>query len=143
MLDAAKKDGYAYPAVNVSSSTTLNAALAGFADAGSDGIVQLTPSGAEFASGKAKDAVAGAKALAAFACEVADDYPVLIALHTDYCRRRRSMPFYGRCSKSRRRGCAETSSPSTSRTCSTAPRYFSPKTWSWPPSFCRRAEKRT
>jgi fructose-bisphosphate aldolase, class II len=85
MLDAAKKDGYAYPAVNVSSSTTLNAALAGFADAGSDGIVQLTPSGAEFASGKARDAVAGAKALAAFACEVADDYPVLIALHTDHC----------------------------------------------------------
>ena len=85
MLDAARRDGYAYPAVNVSSSTTLNAALAGFADARSDGIVQLTPSGAEFASGTATDAVAGARALAAFAREVADDYPVLIALHTDHC----------------------------------------------------------
>jgi fructose-bisphosphate aldolase, class II len=85
MLDAAKRDGYAYPAVNVSSSTTLNAAFAGFADARSDGIVQLTPSGAEFASGTATDAVAGARALAAFAREVADDYPVLIALHTDHC----------------------------------------------------------
>jgi fructose-bisphosphate aldolase class II len=85
MLDAAKRDGYAYAAVNVSSSTTLNAALAGFADARSDGIVQLTPSGAEFASGTAVDAAAGARALAAFARQVADDYPVLIALHTDHC----------------------------------------------------------
>jgi fructose-bisphosphate aldolase, class II len=85
MLDAAKREGYAYAAVNVSSSTTLNAALAGFADARSDGIVQLTPSGAEFASGRAKDAAAGAKAVAAFAREIADAYPVLIALHTDHC----------------------------------------------------------
>src|SRR4029453_12578558 len=80
MLDAAKRDGYAYAAVNVSSSTTLNAALAGFADARSDGIVQLTPSGAEFASGRAMGAAAGARALAAFAREVAGDYSVLIAL---------------------------------------------------------------
>jgi fructose-bisphosphate aldolase class II len=85
MLDAAKREGYAYAAVNVSSSTTLNATLAGFADARSDGIVQLTPSGAEFASGRAKDAAAGAKAVAAFAREIADAYPVLIALHTDHC----------------------------------------------------------
>jgi fructose-bisphosphate aldolase, class II len=85
MLDAAKREGYAYPAVNISSSTTLNAALAGFSDARSDGIVQLTPSGAEFASGNADDAAAGAKAIAAFARDVADSYPVLIALHTDHC----------------------------------------------------------
>ncbi len=85
MLDAAKRDSYAYPAVNVSSSSTLNAALAGFAEARSDGIVQLTPSGAEFASGAAKDAVAGARALSTFASSVADGYPVLIALHTDHC----------------------------------------------------------
>jgi fructose-bisphosphate aldolase, class II len=85
MLDAAKRDGYAYPAVNVSSSTTLNAALAGFAEAGSDGIVQLTPSGAAFASGAVGDAARGALAIAAFAREVADRYPVLIALHTDHC----------------------------------------------------------
>jgi fructose-bisphosphate aldolase, class II len=85
MLDAAKRAGYAYAAVNISSSATLNAALAGFADARSDGIVQLTPSGAEFASGNANDAAAGAKAIAAFARDVADSYPVLIALHTDHC----------------------------------------------------------
>jgi len=85
MLGAAKREGYAYAAVNVTSSTTLTAALAGFADARSDGIVQLTPSGAEFASGAAKDATAGARALAAFAREIANGYPVLIALHTDHC----------------------------------------------------------
>jgi len=85
MLDAAKREGYAYPAANISSSSTLNAALAGFAQAGSDGIVQLTPSGAEFASGAAKDAALGAKAMAAFARRAADGYPVLIALHTDHC----------------------------------------------------------
>jgi fructose-bisphosphate aldolase class II len=85
MLDAARGGGFAYPAVNVTSSSTLNAALAGFAEAGSDGIVQLTPGGAEFASGEAKDAALGAMAIAEFARVVADRHPVLIALHTDHC----------------------------------------------------------
>jgi fructose-bisphosphate aldolase class II len=85
MLEAANQGGYAYAAANVSSSTTLNAALAGFAEAKSDGIVQLTPSGAAFASGAAGDALAGATAIAAFAARVAARTPVLIALHTDHC----------------------------------------------------------
>ena len=51
MLDAAKKGSFAYPAINVSSSQTLNAALQGFAEAGSDGIVQVSTGGAEYASG--------------------------------------------------------------------------------------------
>jgi fructose-bisphosphate aldolase class II len=85
MLDGAKENGYAYAATNVSSSTTLTAALAGFAEAKSDGIVQLTPSGAAFASGRVGDPVAGAMAIAAFATQIADRYPVLIALHTDHC----------------------------------------------------------
>lgn len=85
MLDTARQGGYAYAAVNVSSSATLNAALAGFANARSDGIVQLTPSGAAFASGAAGDAEAGARAIAAFARETADRYPIFIALHTDHC----------------------------------------------------------
>jgi fructose-bisphosphate aldolase, class II len=86
MLDAAYTGGFAYPAVNVTSSQTLNAALRGFAEARSDGIVQLTTGGAEFASGGyVKNMLAGAKAIAAFAREVADHYPVLVALHTDHC----------------------------------------------------------
>ncbi|MCW2724512.1 MAG: class fructose-bisphosphate aldolase [Frankiales bacterium] len=86
MLDRAKAGRFAYPAINVTSSQTLNAALQGFADAGSDGIVQISTGGAEFLSGqKVKDMVTGAVALAEFAWVVAEKYDVNIALHTDHC----------------------------------------------------------
>ncbi|HXW47353.1 MAG TPA: class II fructose-bisphosphate aldolase [Streptosporangiaceae bacterium] len=86
MLDRAKEHGFAYPAINVTSSQTLNAALQGFADAESDGIVQVSTGGAEYLSGaKVKDMVTGAVALAHFARAVAAKYPVQIALHTDHC----------------------------------------------------------
>ena len=86
MLDAAKAGGYAFPAVNVTSSSTLNAALRGFAEAGSDGIVQISTGGGEFASGAAMDMALGAQALAEFARMVGEDCPVRIALHTDHCQ---------------------------------------------------------
>jgi fructose-bisphosphate aldolase, class II len=86
MLDKAKQNSFAYPAINVSSSQTLNAALQGFAEAGSDGIVQVSTGGAEYLSGPTvKNMVTGAAALAAYAHEVAKNYPVNIALHTDHC----------------------------------------------------------
>ncbi|KRF20878.1 fructose-bisphosphate aldolase [Nocardioides sp. Soil797] len=86
MLDAAKAKGFAYPAINVSSSQTLNAALQGFADAGSDGIIQVSTGGAEYLSGPSvKDMVTGSVAFAVYAAEVAKNYPVNIALHTDHC----------------------------------------------------------
>jgi fructose-bisphosphate aldolase class II len=86
MLDTAKQQGFAFPAINVTSTQTLNAALKGFADAGSDGIVQISTGGAEYLSGQAvKDMVTGATALAEFAHVVADRYPVQVALHTDHC----------------------------------------------------------
>jgi fructose-bisphosphate aldolase, class II len=86
MLDRAKQQGFAYPAINVTSSQTLNAALRGFADAESDGIVQISTGGAEYLSGASvKDMVTGAEALAEFAGVVAAKYPVHIALHTDHC----------------------------------------------------------
>ncbi|OMH23608.1 class II fructose-bisphosphate aldolase [Tersicoccus phoenicis] len=86
MIDRAKQGGFAYPAVNVTSSQTLNAALQGFADAGSDGIVQVSTGGAGYWSGASvKDMVAGSLGFAAFAREVAKKYPVNIALHTDHC----------------------------------------------------------
>jgi fructose-bisphosphate aldolase class II len=84
MIDAAHAGGYAYPAVNVSSSETLNAALRGFAEARSDGIVQITTSAAKYLSGPAEDMVAGAQAFAEFAHVLAERSPVLIALHTDH-----------------------------------------------------------
>jgi fructose-bisphosphate aldolase class II len=86
MLDRAKAGGFAYPAINVTSSETLNAALRGFADANSDGIVQVSTGGAEFLSGtKVKNMVTGAVALAEFAHVAAEKYPVHVALHTDHC----------------------------------------------------------
>jgi fructose-bisphosphate aldolase, class II len=86
MLDRAKEHGFAYPAINVTSSQTLNAALRGFAEAGSDGIVQVSTGGAEYLSGQSvKDMVTGAVALAGFAHTVAAKYPVHVALHTDHC----------------------------------------------------------
>jgi len=86
MLDRAKEQGFAYPAINVTSTQTLNAALRGFAEAESDGIVQISTGGAEYLSGSSvKDMVTGAVALAHFANTVAAKYPVNIALHTDHC----------------------------------------------------------
>ena len=77
MLDRAKEGGFAYPAINITSSITINAALRGFAEAGSDGIIQASTGGAEFASGtKVKDMVTGAVALAEFAKVVADKYDI-------------------------------------------------------------------
>ena len=86
MLDRAKNERFAYPAINVSSSQTLNAALKGFADAGSDGIIQVSTGGAEYFSGPSvKNMVTGSLAFAAYAQEVAKNYPVNVALHTDHC----------------------------------------------------------
>jgi fructose-bisphosphate aldolase, class II len=86
MLDRAKEHGFAYPAINVTSSQSLNAALRGFAEAESDGIVQVSTGGADYLSGPTiNDMVTGATALANFARVVADRYPMHIALHTDHC----------------------------------------------------------
>jgi len=86
MFDRAKEGAFAYPAINVTSSQTLTAAIRGFAEAGSDGIVQVSTGGAEYLSGSTvKNMVVGATALAEFAHHVAEQYPVNIALHTDHC----------------------------------------------------------
>lgn len=86
MLDKAKEGKFAYPAINVTSSQTLTAAIKGFADAGSDGILQVSVGGAEYWSGSSvKDRVAGSLAMAAYAREIAKNYGVTVALHTDHC----------------------------------------------------------
>ena len=86
MLEAAKTGGHALPAINVTSSTTLNAAMQGFAEAESDGIIQISTGGGEFASGLGvKDMVAGAEALAQYGHALATHYPVNFAFHTDHC----------------------------------------------------------
>jgi fructose-bisphosphate aldolase class II len=86
MLDRAKQNRFAYPAVNVTSSQTATAAIQGFAEAESDGIVQVSVGGAEYLSGSLiKDRVAGSLALAAYVREVAKNYGITVALHTDHC----------------------------------------------------------
>ena len=86
MLAKAKSNGFAYPAINVSSSSTINSVLQGLSDAGSDGIIQVTTGGADFFAGHTvKNRASGALAFAAFATEVAKNYPVTVALHTDHC----------------------------------------------------------
>ena len=86
MLDRAKKGAFAYPAINVSSSQTITAAIRGFAEAESDGIIQFSWGGAEYASGSTvKNMVDGAVALAEFAHVVAKNYKVNIGIHTDHC----------------------------------------------------------
>src|SRR3712207_7679552 len=85
MIRRAKEGGFAYPAINCTSSETVNAALRGFADAGSDGIIQFSTGGAEFGSGtRGKDMGTGAVALAEVVHGVAEKYPANIALHTDH-----------------------------------------------------------
>src|SRR5689334_17138159 len=86
MLGRAKEHSFAFPAINCVGSESINAALKGFADAGSDGIIQFSTGGAEFGSGLGvKNMVTGAVALAEFAHVVAAKYPITVALHTDHC----------------------------------------------------------
>jgi fructose-bisphosphate aldolase class II len=86
MLDAAQKGNYAYPAVNVTSITTINAALKAFADSKSDGIIQVSTGGGQFASGlNVADAAFGAIVLAEATHILAEKYDILVALHTDHC----------------------------------------------------------
>ncbi len=94
MLDAAQKGGYAYPAINVTSLITINGALRAFSEAKSDGIIQVSTGGGEFASGTAvKDAAFGAIVLAEAAHLLAEKHDVLIALHTDHCHPKKVEPF--------------------------------------------------
>ena len=89
MLDRAKAGKYAIPAINVTSSQTLSAALQGFTEAESDGIVQVSNGGAAYWSGSSRaDRVKGSLAMSAYAYTIADLYPITFALHTDHCPRK-------------------------------------------------------
>ncbi|GAA2006218.1 class II fructose-bisphosphate aldolase [Microbacterium ulmi] len=86
MLDRAKAGGFAFPAINAASSQSINAVLQGLTEAGSDGIIQVTTGGADYFAGHTVKARAnGALAFAKFATEVAKNYPITVALHTDHC----------------------------------------------------------
>ncbi|MCH5285244.1 MAG: class II fructose-bisphosphate aldolase, partial [Akkermansiaceae bacterium] len=87
MLNTAKEQGYAYPAINVTTIEVINGALKAFAEAKSDGIIQISLGGGQFASGTAvKDSATGAIVLAEAVHRLAEKYDVLVALHTDHCQ---------------------------------------------------------
>lgn len=87
MLDRARERRFAYPAINVTSLTTVNGVLKGLAESGSDGIIQVSTGGAAFASGSSvKDMVLGAISIAEHVHRVAERYPIYVALHTDHCQ---------------------------------------------------------
>lgn len=86
MLDNAKSNGFAYPAINITSSETINAALLAFKEANSDGIIQVSTGGGSFASGLGVNSMAlGAAALATYTHEISQHYDINVALHTDHC----------------------------------------------------------
>ncbi len=86
MLEKAHKEAYAYPAINITTTDTMNAAIEGFAAANSDGIIQVSTGGGAHASGNLKDMVLGSIMLAEQAHRVAEKYDINIALHTDHCQ---------------------------------------------------------
>lgn len=88
MLKTAKENAFAFPAINVSSSQTVHAVLQGLTEAKSDGILQVSIGGADYFSGHTiKNRVRGAIAFAKYVEEVAKEYPVTVALHTDHCQK--------------------------------------------------------
>lgn len=94
MLDAAQTKGYAYPAINITSLTTASGALKAFAESKSDGIIQVSTGGGQFASGlHVADAAYGAIVLAEAVHRLAEKYDVLVALHTDHCHPAKVEPF--------------------------------------------------
>jgi len=87
MLDNAKKNKFAYPGINVTSEITSNAVLNAFSEAKSDGLVQVSTGGGEFASGLGvKDAALGAISIARHVHFIAEKYDINVALHTDHCQ---------------------------------------------------------
>jgi fructose-bisphosphate aldolase class II len=111
MFDRAKEGRFAYPAINVSSLESLNAALEGYAEAESDGMIQISVGGGAHASGSLKNQALGAEILAEAAHQLADEYSVLIILHTDHCHPKNLEPFLDPLIEASRRRVADGKSP--------------------------------
>jgi fructose-bisphosphate aldolase class II len=92
LVAAAKAGGYALPAVNVSSSSTINAVLEAAAKNQADVIIQLSNGGAQFYAGQGikdsfKAKVLGAVAAALHVHLLAEHYGVCVVLHTDHANK--------------------------------------------------------
>jgi fructose-bisphosphate aldolase class II len=92
LVDAAKAGGYAFPAVNVTGTNTVNAVLEAAAKAKSDVVVQLSNGGAQFYAGQGmKDSfqakVLGAVSAAKHVHLLAEHYGVCAVIHTDHANK--------------------------------------------------------
>jgi len=86
MLDNAYKNHFAYPAINVTSEITANAALLAFKEMNCDGMIQVSTGGGKFASGQCLgDMVEGAISIAEHIHRVARHLKINVVLHTDHC----------------------------------------------------------
>jgi len=90
----AKKKNFALPAVNVVSSSTINAVLETAAELKAPVIIQFSNGGAQFNAGKGlsneneKAAIAGGVAGAKHVHELAEAYGATVILHTDHCAKK-------------------------------------------------------
>lgn len=90
----AKEGGFAYPAVNVVSSHSINAALEAAKNCNSPIVIQLSYGGAAFFAGKGiplaveEAAVLGGIAAAQYVHQVAKYYDVPVILHTDHASKK-------------------------------------------------------
>jgi len=93
LLQHAKTNGYAIPAVNVVTSCSINGCLEAAKANGGPMIIQFSRGGGQFFAGKAADntddaaCIAGCVAGALHVREVAKLYGVPVILHTDHCMR--------------------------------------------------------
>jgi len=92
LLEHARDNGYAIPAVNCTSSSTANACLEAAAKNNSPIMIQVSNGGGAFLVGKSvKDpnaAAAGSVALAYHVRAVAKYYGVPVVLHSDHCAKK-------------------------------------------------------
>jgi fructose-bisphosphate aldolase class II len=94
LFQFAKKQGFAYPAVNVSSSSSINATLEAAHTINSPVIVQFSYSGSAFFMGKGlkldehQSSILGTIASAQYVHSVAEAYGVPIILHTDHAAKK-------------------------------------------------------
>merc|ERR1719253_1411661 len=93
LLQHAKTNGYAIPAVNVVTSCSINGCLEAAKANGGPMIIQFSRGGGQFFAGKAADntddaaCIAGCVAGALHVREVAKLYGIPVILHTDHCMR--------------------------------------------------------
>ncbi len=95
LFDFCKSNSCAIPAVNISSSNTINAALNAAAQAKSPIIVQLSHSGSAFFAGKSlandthQASVLGAASVAMYVKALAIAYGVPVIIHSDHCSKKK------------------------------------------------------